>query len=81
MLEILLCAQDRELQARHFHPHDRVAGKCRTSRVRVGERMAKAVAARIGMTLDKREALRHGWGSVIGHVSAIPTIGAPASSR
>jgi len=59
-LEIPLCAQDREIEACHFNPRDLVAGDRSTFWIGIGECVAKALAASIGMALDNHHPARHG---------------------
>jgi hypothetical protein len=47
-----LCAQDREIEARHFDPRDLVAGGRSTFCIGVGECVAEMVAAWIGMAFE-----------------------------
>ena len=54
VLKILLCAQDREIEVRHFDPRHLVAGDRSTFRMGIGECVAEALAAWIGMALDNR---------------------------
>jgi hypothetical protein len=51
VLEILLRAKGEEIEARHFDPPDLVAGDRSTFCIGVGECVAKALAAWIGMAL------------------------------
>ena len=60
VLEILLCAQDGEIEARHFDSRHLVSCRDGTLRIRVGECVAEALAAWVGMALDNRYAARHG---------------------
>ena len=54
VLKILLRAQDREIEARHFNPRDLVASDCSAFCIGVGECVPEALAAWIGMALDNR---------------------------
>jgi hypothetical protein len=57
VLEILLRAQDGEIEMRNFDP-DYLMPASGTFRIRIRECMTEAVTARIGMTLDNHH-LRH----------------------
>ena len=48
VLEVVLCAQYREVKARHFDPRHVVSCRDGTLRIRVGECVAEALAAWIG---------------------------------
>jgi hypothetical protein len=52
VLEIPLCAQNGELEVRHVNTRHFISGSRCTLRLGIGERMAEAIAARIGITLD-----------------------------
>jgi hypothetical protein len=60
VLKILLCAQDREIEVRHFDPRHLVVGDRSTFRMGIGECVAEPLAAWIGMALDNRHPARHG---------------------
>ena len=52
VLEIPLCAQNGELEVRHVNTRHFISGSRCTLRLGIGERMAEAITARIGITLD-----------------------------
>jgi hypothetical protein len=58
-LEVLSCAQNWEVEARHLDPYHLMSGSGSPFRIGVGERMTKTAATRIGVALDNGELARH----------------------
>jgi hypothetical protein len=60
VFEILFRARDREIEPPYLDPRHFVARKRSALRIGIGECVAEALVAWIGVTLDNRHPTRHG---------------------